>query len=70
MKFKSLYGNEITLKQYVTSRLSAGYESGGAVEQAQETSDNVKHAFANLLDVLATKGMLTQEDIHKVVTGE
>lgn len=52
----------LTLSDAVKARLtSTGYGSG-AVEQANEVADQTAKAFGDLIDLLASKGVLDHEE--------
>lgn len=58
-----------SIKMYVENELNGDDYDRGSLESARATADNATEALGRLLDVLATKELLTAKDIVDIVTG-
>jgi hypothetical protein len=71
MKAKVVYGykadEEYELSKFVSDELEGSGDRIGALEEVEIKTAHLVSAFSNLVDVLASKGLLDGEDIRKIV---
>lgn len=58
----------LNICNYVNEMLDGAADEIGAVETAQKTADNCRAAFGRLIDIMATKGLLTAGEVFTVAT--
>jgi hypothetical protein len=59
-------GNQVELERYVAAKLDEGY-ADGLVERAEEKARNAAEALASLMNVLAEKGVISLDEVQKVI---
>lgn len=68
MKFKDeLTGYEYDLDQYIDVQLEQAWKEGGALEFTQRKADNCGRVISNLVQVLASKQVLTKDEISEIL---